>query len=1082
MNAPRRLGRPALFVGLSILLLAPLLEAGTVAIVAGSGRFATLEEAAVSEARVAWNDADPSDDAACTIGFAAVELARYLRLMSRGPAEVRLLRPEAAAARERGLRIRLATLAEISSEERVRLGIEPGSGEALGEEGYVVKTVREGDSVSIYIVGETRVGVLYGTYDLLHRLGVRWFAPGTNNEEVPERDIERLPAFDVRETPAFSLRGFHAWEDRADRDFLLWMARNRMNYWCVEQSDKPFLHKLGLRLVGGAHVLTSLYLGPKLEYPYDHPRFRGDEGKPADPYGISPDYRGDEDGDGRLGYFEAHPEWFGLQKGRRSDRIEGDFGDNFCTSNPEAMKEWTRNAVRDLVDGRYRDAGFMNAWALDVGTWCECDACRALGTPTDRNLLFVDAYARAIRQARAEGRLNRPVKLLFLAYADVLEPPTRALPADFDYETCIATYFPIKRCYVHRFDDPACPVNADFLKYFRGWATDPARHYRGRLCIGEYYGVSGYKGLPACYMTTMATDLPFYHASGARLFHYMHVTTGEWGSKALTNWQLARTAWDIDLPPDALFEDYFSGRYGAAAEAMRNFYRHLERMLCNISELKYLLGRRLGALEKGEPLFPDAHLAYAPAPGLLGPSLLEMLAAAGQARKIIDGVRTRPHPERIVARLAEDERVFAYAERTLRFYDALCRAKTAADEGSAMKASGALLEARSLADLLKADLVAARLGSSHANALNALDASYAAPALEVLAKRIAGLAAGAGKPAEARLNPDRTDLLAYVGEDGARKPIRTAEDWKLRRARILAGFEKAAGPFPGEAKRVPLDVHVEAEEDLGDVVRKKLTYAAEPGDRVPAYLLIPKGLRGRAPAVLCPHQTNPRGKEEPAGVAGGNPDMAIGLELARRGYVALAPDYPGFGEYRIDVYAMGYESATMKGIWNHVRAVDLLQSLPEVDPERIGVAGHSLGGHNAIFAALYDGRLKAVATSCGFTAFSKYYGGDLTGWSHKGYMPRIASVYGKDPARMPFDFPELLAALAPRPVFINAPLRDENFDVSGVDDCIRAARPVYDLLGSPESFTVLHPDVEHAFPRAEREAAWRFFDRVLRGR
>ncbi len=1080
MNAARRFGKPACFAALALGLFVPLLDAGTVVIVAGRGRFATVEEAAVSEARVAWNDADPDDDTACTVGFAAVELARYLRSMS-GGGDVRIQAPGAPPVPGAALAIRLAVLGELDPQTRAGLGLAGEAAASLGDEGYLLKTVRAGSSTALYIVGTRRAGVLYGAYDLLHRLGVRWFAPGEKHEEIPALDIEKLPDFDVRETPAFSLRGFHAWEDRADRDFLLWMARNRLNYWCVEQSDKPFLHKLGIQLVGGAHVLTSLYLGPRLEYPYDHPRFRGDEGKPADPYALSPEYRGDEDGDGRLGYFEAHPEWFGLQKGRRSARIEGDFGDNFCTSNPDATAEWNKNAVRDLIDGRYRDAGFMNAWALDVGTWCECDACRALGTPTDRNLLFVHAYAQAIKRARADGRLNRPVKLLFLAYADVLEPPTRALPADFDYETCIATYFPIKRCYVHRFDDPACPVNADFFKNLRGWALDPARHYQGHLCIGEYYGVSGYKCLPACYMTSMATDLPFYHASGARMFHYMHVTTGEWGSKALTNWQMARSIWDIDLSPEALWEDYFSGRYGAAAGAMRGFYRSLERMLSNVSELKYTLGRRLGALEKGEPLFPDAHLAYAPAAGQLGPSLLEILAAAADARKIIDAVRTRPLSERIVARLAEDERAFAYAERTLLFYDALCRAKMAVDAGSGEAAASALAEAQGLSEPLKADLSAARMGGTHSNAPNALDASYAAPALDVLARRIAGLAAP-GQQLAGLSEAGPAGLLTYLAADGKPGAVRTPEDWRIRRAQIIGNFEKVAGPFPGAAKRVPLDVRVEGEQDLGDVIRKKLSYAAEPGDRVPAYLLVPKGLRGPAPAVLCPHQTNPRGKEEPAGIPGGNPDMAIALELARRGYVTLAPDYPGFGEYPIDVYAMGYASATMKGIWNHVRAVDLLQSLPEVDPDRIGCAGHSLGGHNSIFAALYDPRIKAVVTSCGFTAFPKYYGGDLTGWSHKGYMPRIASVYGKDPRRMPFDFPELLAALAPRPVFVNAPLRDENFDASGVDDCVRAARPVYALLGAGDAVTVLHPDVEHAFPAAEREAAWGFFDRLLRRR
>jgi hypothetical protein len=167
---------------------------------------------------------------------------------------------------------------------------------------------------------------------------------------------------------------------------------------------------------------------------------------------------------------------------------------------------------------------------------------------------------------------------------------------------------------------------------------------------------------------------------------------------------------------------------------------------------------------------------------------------------------------------------------------------------------------------------------------------------------------------------------------------------------------------------------------------------------------------------------------------------------------------------------MGYASATMKGIVNHMRAIDLLASLPEVDPGRIAAVGHSLGGHNALFLAAFDARVRAVVTSCGFTSFHKYKGGDLAGWSHRGYMPRIASEYGNSPDRMPFDFDDVLEAISPRPVFVNAPLRDDNFDASGVDDAVRAA--------GGGNTVVVHPDAAHDFPPRVRQQAWAFLDGV----
>lgn len=298
-------------------------------------------------------------------------------------------------------------------------------------------------------------------------------------------------------------------------------------------------------------------------------------------------------------------------------------------------------------------------------------------------------------------------------------------------------------------------------------------------------------------------------------------------------------------------------------------------------------------------------------------------------------------------------------------------------------------------------------------------------------------------------------------------------------ASIVEALELVMGPLPASTRSVPLDLAVIAEERLPGCARLAITYAAEPGDRVPAYLLLPERRRGdRAPALLCPHQTTAIGKGEPAGV-GGDADLHYALELAQRGYVTLAPDYPGFGENRTDPYALGYASASRKGVYNHMRALDLLQSLPEVDPERIGAIGHSLGGHNSLFLAAFDPRARVVVTSCGFTSFARYFGGDLSGWSRRGYMPRIASVYGKDPRRMPFDFGDILAALAPRPVFINAPLHDDNFDVVGVWECLEVARPVYVRAGAEERLRAVHPDIGHAFPPEVRQEAYAFIDRWL---
>jgi dienelactone hydrolase len=284
----------------------------------------------------------------------------------------------------------------------------------------------------------------------------------------------------------------------------------------------------------------------------------------------------------------------------------------------------------------------------------------------------------------------------------------------------------------------------------------------------------------------------------------------------------------------------------------------------------------------------------------------------------------------------------------------------------------------------------------------------------------------------------------------------------MTRNQALAGMQQVMGLMPKRPASPPI-VDVLAEVELARCIRRKIEIDHE----IPAYLLLPR--QPARAAVLCLHQTTRSGKAEPAGMSG-QPNQHYAFELANEGFVTLAPDYPNFGDYSFDPYAHGFVSASMKAIVNHMRAVDLLAVLTGV--RKTGVIGHSLGGHNSLFVAAFDPRIQAVVTSCGFTSFHKYYGGNLTGWSHKGYMPRIASIYGKSPGRMPFDFDGVLSAISPRPIFINAPLHDANFDASGVDDCVAKA-------AKPNNITIQHPDCAHDFPPEIRRQSYEFLKRAL---
>ncbi len=336
----------------------------------------------------------------------------------------------------------------------------------------------------------------------------------------------------------------------------------------------------------------------------------------------------------------------------------------------------------------------------------------------------------------------------------------------------------------------------------------------------------------------------------------------------------------------------------------------------------------------------------------------------------------------------------------------------------------------------------------------------------------------------------QSELLTVLDADGHIIPVTTKAEWNQKRLQILDDMQKGMGDLPDRSGLPPFDLHYTDSLAVNNYKRYTINFLAAEQERVTAYLYIPTGAKQdqRIPAMLALHETDQLGKGSVDG-QGKNINLAYAKELAQRGYIVIAPDYPSFGESQAyDFENDRYESGTMKGIFNHMRCIDLLQSMPEVDPERIGVIGHSLGGHNSIFVGAFDDRLKVVVSSCGWTGFDFYdigevgakkYGGRLGPWAQDRYMPLLRDKYELDADKIPYDFDEMISAIAPRVFFSSSPVNDSNFDVKGVQQVIGDVFNVYRFLDVPDHLRVYYPECKHDFPVEMRTKAYTLIDSVL---
>lgn len=719
-------------------------DVGSIPIVVNLGSFTTARDAIGARGKTDWVTQDAPDAIICTEALAAQELHDYLCKLTGthpGMAEVFPIVDDDAAISGPAILVGTPATNKVVAARATELGLDKPGALSTTRQGYRILARTEAGAGAgapvVALAGGDRVGTLYAAYEYLERQGIRWFAPGEVNEQVPRIKAFKIQPMDVTDAPKFLTRGFWCWEDRGTTDCLEWMGRNRINLWSVEQHDPANYKMRGIKLNCGSHFNQWMFVNYDSPYPYYVPEWPDSKGRPAEPYKHG-DYPKGVKHKGIPRYRDVHPEWYTWRDGKRVFNMRYDQGYNICESNEDALNELMKNAISCLADSKWNMADSINWWVFDgADPWCHCDKCQALGSHTDRNLRFIYLFSKALQKARAEGRIKHNIDIEFLCYNDMVEPPTKPIPEDFDYEHCLPTFFPSERCYAHAFNDPNC-TEFNRKKFYDNMVTW-SKIWKGKFIIGEYYNISRYKEMPLVLDHTIRADIPFYYEHSARYFHYMHPTTANWGTKALTNHHVSRQLWNPGLDVDKMLDEYFTGRYGAAAKPMREFYDTLRGAMSNQTDIRYGLRDRL-VNNKAADLFQEKHMQYKEthyADGKDdGPDWLQIMELMRKGRAQLDAVKAMKLPDNIRARIAEDEGLFIYADYTCKLYDRVIAAQLAINENKMDDARKAYREALVYAAYLESDVTSTRYGSEHSNSPNAFEASGLRPVLARMKKQL----------------------------------------------------------------------------------------------------------------------------------------------------------------------------------------------------------------------------------------------------------------------------------------------------------------------------------------------------------
>ena len=293
-----------------------------------------------------------------------------------------------------------------------------------------------------------------------------------------------------------------------------------------------------------------------------------------------------------------------------------------------------------------------------------------------------------------------------------------------------------------------------------------------------------------------------------------------------------------------------------------------------------------------------------------------------------------------------------------------------------------------------------------------------------------------------------------LDEGGANVPIKTIEQWQEKTKQIKENISFILG---NEPDLISPDIQADAMRDVTNLNWPEIKTAHVTKDILFGRLYMPQD-KGNCPAIIYLHEY-----AHTTGCVRGKADMID--ELVRKGFAVYIFDQIGYGTRIIEgqyFYMRWPKWSKMGRAISDVRfVVDELSKVEAIDSKKIFTAGYALGATVALYSAAMDDRIAGVVSVCGFTPLrTSGKNKDIEGikaYSHlHGLIPRLGFFIGHE-TRLPVDFDEIIASIAPRPVTIISPEFDHDADIADIKKCCENINKVYQLLGADGKFKCCYP-------------------------